>query len=135
MTQTIQNTTNTTIDANVAVAHMLADGVAPLFAINDTPENVWWLWLDFLLEIQSKLMIASEAGNEDGFAFRCAENFEALRKMLAVFADNKVTLQQLQGLKNELQLLKKEPPAQNILAPANEPATKETPEPNNDPTE
>lgn len=110
MTQTItkQNTPNAATKKNIATAQILADSIIPLFAIGDAPQNTWWLWLDFVAEIQAQLMIVSEATNEDGFAFRCAENFKALRQMLAILADNKIDMPPLQHLKAELQQQKNE---------------------------
>ena len=86
---------------NTSATNILADSIAPLLNISGEQENAWWLWLDFIAEIQAKLMIVNEATSEEGFAFRCAENFKALRQTLGILASHGVNLQQLQSLKNE----------------------------------
>ena len=48
---------------------VLADSISPFFEIDMDAENVWLLWLDFLLEVQAKLMVVNEQNNDDSFVF------------------------------------------------------------------
>ncbi|WP_299455964.1 hypothetical protein [uncultured Microscilla sp.] len=88
----------------VAELKVLIDSISSFFEIDtDTDtENVWLLWLDFLLEVQAKLMVVSEQTNDESFAFRCSENFASLRKTLNTLAHNKVGIIQLEALKTTL---------------------------------
>lgn len=81
---------------------VLTDSISSFFEIDTDAENVWLLWLDFLLEVQAKLMVANEQDKDDSFAFRCGENFASLRKTLNILAHNKVNNAQLKNLKEAL---------------------------------
>ncbi|EAY30276.1 hypothetical protein [Microscilla marina] len=81
---------------------VLIDSISSFFEIDTDTENVWLLWLDFLLEVQAKLMVVSEQTNDESFAFRCSENFASLRKTLNTLAHNKVGIIQLEALKTTL---------------------------------
>ena len=92
----------TSITQNTATLTAIIDSITPLLDIGVNDENHCILWLDFLLEIQAKLMQMNEYYPEEGFAFRCVENFRALRQTLGIFASNKINPEQLQELKNGL---------------------------------
>lgn len=81
---------------------VLTDSISSFFEIDTDTENVWLLWLDFLLEIQAKLMVVNEQDKDESFAFRCSENFASLRKTLNILAHNKVNHAQLKALKETL---------------------------------
>ena len=109
---------DTKSEQNMTTAKVLANSIVPLFEISDEHENIWWLWFDFISEMQAQLMIVNNSNNDDGFAFRCAENFRALRQMLGVLANNKVTLPQIQEMANKLQEIKPQlPEPKNELPP------------------
>ena len=114
MTLNTNETTKQNTQDSATVLDFLADSVAPLLKIGEGSEgcgNTWLLWLDFLLEVQSKLMVANTADREsspdDSFAFRCSENFGALRQVFRTLANNKVDPQLLQKLKSGLDELRK----------------------------
>lgn len=90
------NNQNVLISKEEALSiQVFINSVTPFFEIDDDKEKVWFLWLDFLLEVQSKLMINNENSEDESFAFRCAENFQALRKTLTMLAHHKVNTQQI----------------------------------------
>ena len=89
-----------------AQLQVLADSISSFFEIDTDTENVWLLWLDFLLEVQAKLMVTNEQDKDDSFAFRCGENFTSLRKTLNILAHNKVNHTQLKTLKEALNFSK-----------------------------
>lgn len=81
---------------------VLIDSIAPFFQISPDVKEVWILWLDFLLEIQAKLMVSNEPIWEDDFAFRCSTNFQAIRKTMTILAHSQIDQTQLEELKKLL---------------------------------
>lgn len=81
----------------------LIDCITPFFQISDHQEERWVLWLDFLLEVQAKLMTSNENVWEGDFAFRCSENFQAIRQTLMTLAQHNVDAPQLQLLRKSLE--------------------------------
>lgn len=92
-------TTNDQKYTNPNTAVILADSLTPLLRINqDGNEDLYILWLDFLLEVQAQLMTTNPS---ESFAFCCAENFGALRQTLGILADHKINLEKLEEIKKQ----------------------------------
>jgi len=90
-------------DQDAKLLQTLIDCITPFFQISDHQNERWVLWLDFLLEVQAKLMISGENIWEDDFAFRCSENFQAIRQTLTTLAHNNIDAQQLKLLRDNLE--------------------------------
>jgi len=91
-------------DQDARLLQTLIDCIIPFFQISDRQEDRWVLWLDFLLEVQAKLMTSNEQVWEGDFAFRCSENFQAIRQTLMILAHNNIDTQKLKLLRESLEL-------------------------------
>ena len=89
-------------DQDARTLQTLIDCITPFFLISDHQEDRWVLWLDFLLEVQAKVMTSGDKAWEGDFAFRCSENFQAIRQTLMILAHNNIDAQQLHLLKDKL---------------------------------
>ncbi|OJJ21309.1 hypothetical protein BKI52_12155 [marine bacterium AO1-C] len=90
-------------DQDARLLQTVIDCITPFFQISDHQEDRWVLWLDFLLEVQAKLMTSSEDIWEGDFAFRCSENFQAIRQTLMTLAHHNVDAQRLEVLREKLE--------------------------------
>lgn len=89
-------------DEEKKVIETLINCIKPLFGISEDDQERWVLWLDFLLEVQSKLIAEDNKEWDKDFGFRLAENFQSLSQVFVTLAQNKIGIEEFKKLRNKL---------------------------------
>lgn len=84
------------------VIETLINCIKPLFSVSEDDQERWVLWLDFLLETQSKFIAENTKEWDEGFGFRLGENFRSLAEVFVALNSGKIEMEQLKILRDKL---------------------------------
>ena len=76
--------------------------VEPLLSVGEDTLECWVLWLDFLLEAQSKIIAKDTEPWDKDFGARLAENFRALAETFKTLNSGQVKVEELKTLRDKL---------------------------------